>query len=163
MRALNYLIKDIYEWIANIQGLGSSPTTAIVDHDHKSASLGGDYPMGDITASMITYLTALQADILVTNVCDKIDDEVISGKWSFTGGFLSKISTNNISNPPTEAELNTAFGAAATVGAGFIGIVNDAGGGTKEYLCWSDGTTWFYVAGIKTGTVFADQWIDSTS
>lgn len=59
MRALNYLIKDIYEWIANIQGLGSIPESsiAVADHDHKSAAAGGDYAMGDVTAAMIVMLT----------------------------------------------------------------------------------------------------------
>lgn len=56
MRALNYLIKDMYEWIANIQGLGSSPTTTIADHAHTAAAAGGDYAFGDITAGMVTML-----------------------------------------------------------------------------------------------------------
>lgn len=85
MRALNYLIKDIYEWIANVQGLGSIANVAVADHDHTSSEKGGDYPFGELRPDMITYLTALQADILVTNVCDKIDDETISGDWTFTG------------------------------------------------------------------------------
>lgn len=88
MRALNYLIKDIYEWIANIQGLGSDPSSVITSHDHKSAGGGGDHPWADITASIVTYLTALQADILVTNVCDKIDNETITGSWTFPVGTI---------------------------------------------------------------------------
>jgi hypothetical protein len=79
MRALNYLIKDIYEWIANIQGLGSIPSTAIADHDHKSAGAGGDYPFGDLTQSMVTYLAALQAAILVTDVQSKAEKDDPSG------------------------------------------------------------------------------------
>lgn len=93
MRALNYLIKDIYEWIANIQGLGSSPTGALVDHNHTAADQGGDYPFGDITQSMVTYLTALQSDILVSNVCDKIDNEIISGIWIFGNTSLTLYDT----------------------------------------------------------------------
>jgi hypothetical protein len=93
LRALNYLIKDIYEWIANIQGLGSAPTGALADHDHKSADQGGDYPFGDITASMVSYLTTLQTDILVSNLCDKIDNEIISGTWIFGNTSLTLYDT----------------------------------------------------------------------
>jgi hypothetical protein len=93
MRALNYLIKDIYEWIANIQGLGSDPSTAITDHDHTAANAGGDYPFGDITQSMVTYLAALQTDILVSNVCDKVDNEIISGTWIFGNTSLTLYDT----------------------------------------------------------------------
>ncbi len=58
------------------------------------------------------------------------------------------VSTANVTTP-TEAELIAEFGTAAYVGNGFTAIVNDTGAGTDEYLVWSDGTNWFYVAGIK--------------
>lgn len=93
MRALNYLIKDIYDWIANVQGLGSSPTGALADHNHMAADQGGDYPFGDITASMVSYITALQTDILISNVCDKIDNEIISGTWIFGNTSLTLYDT----------------------------------------------------------------------
>lgn len=62
-----------------------------------------------------------------------------------TAGFKTKTAVTDTANPPTQAELVTAFGAAATAGAGFIGYLNDAGGGTNTYICTSDGTNWFYV------------------
>lgn len=64
-------------------------------------------------------------------------------------GVKLTVSTADVSSPPTDAELDSAFGTPATVGAGFIGIVNDNNTGTAEYLCWSDGTNWFYAAGTK--------------
>lgn len=72
---------------------------------------------------------------------------VFSGILSSTAGLKTKLSTDNVSNPPTEAQIITAFGTAATVGSGFIGIIDDTAGHTNEYLCWSDGTKWFYVTG----------------
>jgi hypothetical protein len=66
-----------------------------------------------------------------------------------TNGIRTKVSTANTANPPTDAELDSAFGTPATVGSGFVGIVNDNNGGTNEYLCWSDGTNWFYATGTK--------------
>lgn len=57
--------------------------------------------------------------------------------------------TDDVTNPPTDAELDTAFGTPATVGAAFIGILNDAGGGTNLYMVASDGTNWWYSAMTK--------------
>lgn len=62
---------------------------------------------------------------------------------------VAEYSAANVTNPPTDAELDSAFGTPATVGAGFLGVVNDNNGGTNEYLCWSDGANWFFVTGTK--------------
>lgn len=62
---------------------------------------------------------------------------------------VAEYSTANVTNPPTDAELDSTFGTPATVGAGFLGVVNDNNGGTNEYLCWSDGANWFYTTGTK--------------
>ena len=63
------------------------------------------------------------------------------------GYVKTTISTLNCSNPPTDAELDAAFGTPATVGAGFQVIIDDQGGNTNEYYVWSDGTKWFYATG----------------
>jgi hypothetical protein len=52
---------------------------------------------------------------------------------------------DNITNPPTDAELDTAFGAPATLGEGFVGIVDDADAGTKVYLCTVSKAAWWYI------------------
>ena len=51
---------------------------------------------------------------------------------------------DNTANPPTDAQLDTAFGAPATLGAGFFGILDDNDAATNVYLCYTDGTSWFY-------------------
>jgi hypothetical protein len=58
-------------------------------------------------------------------------------------------SVANVSNPPTDAELDAEFGTPATVGAGFIAILDDAGAGANVYLVASDGTNWWYEALTK--------------
>lgn len=68
---------------------------------------------------------------------------------AFLRSWYPKYSTANVSDPPSEAELNTEFGSPAIVGAGFTAIVNDAGGESTEWLVWSDGTYWWYVEGTK--------------
>lgn len=54
------------------------------------------------------------------------------------------VSTGNVSSVPTDAELDAAFGTPAGVGAGFIGLVDDAGAGTAVWLVASDGSNWWY-------------------
>lgn len=65
-----------------------------------------------------------------------------------TAGVSTKHSTADVSNPPTDAELDSAFGTPATVGAGWIGSIDDNGAGTNFYLVQSTGSKWI----IYTGT-----------
>ncbi len=55
-----------------------------------------------------------------------------------------QVSTADVSNPPTGAELGTALGQPATVGAGYVAILDDAGAGQNVYLAVSDGANWWY-------------------
>jgi len=69
------------------------------------------------------------------------------GKVAADSGIKTKESTDNVTTP-TEAELITAFGTAATNGAGFIAIVDDNGAGTASQLVWTTGSgKYFFVAG----------------
>jgi hypothetical protein len=70
-----------------------------------------------------------------------------AGVTTFTAGLKTKVAVTDTANPPTNAEMITAFGAAATAGAGFLGVLDDANGHANEYICWSDGTKWWYVTG----------------
>jgi hypothetical protein len=54
-----------------------------------------------------------------------------------------------VSNPPSDAELDSAFGNPETVGSGFIRLLDDGGAHANEYLVWSDGVSWWYAAGTK--------------
>jgi len=51
-----------------------------------------------------------------------------------------------MSDPPSDAELDGAFGIPAEVGAGFTAVLDDGGAGTAVYLVASDGVKWWYVA-----------------
>lgn len=66
---------------------------------------------------------------------------------TFSAGVKNKVYTADVSNPPTNAELESAVGAAATVGAGFTAIIDDNNGHANEYIVWSDGTKYWYAAG----------------
>lgn len=62
-----------------------------------------------------------------------------------------KFSTDNVTDPPTDAEIDAAFGTPATVGSGFLGVIDDnAGGGSGDvWACFSNGSAWFYVGLTK--------------
>jgi hypothetical protein len=58
-------------------------------------------------------------------------------------------STANTSNPPTQAEMVSAYGSAASAGAGRVILLDDNGGNANDYLVVSNGTSWWYVALTK--------------
>jgi hypothetical protein len=59
------------------------------------------------------------------------------------------ISGAKVSNPPTDAELDSEFGTPATVGAGFVALLDDDGAGANVTLLASDGTQWWTVSMTK--------------
>jgi hypothetical protein len=63
--------------------------------------------------------------------------------------YTIRTSVLNVSNPPTDAELDAEFGTPATVGNGFLVFIDDAGGDAAEWLVFSNGTSWWYVALTK--------------
>lgn len=69
----------------------------------------------------------------------------VTGTVSATTGMRTVMSTADVSNPPTNAECIAAFGAAATVGAGFFAFIDDNAGHANEYLVFSDGTKYWQV------------------
>lgn len=69
---------------------------------------------------------------------------------SFLAGLKTKVAVNNVNDTtPTAAELTTSFGSPSAVGAGFVGLVNDAAGDTNNYLVFSNGTSYYYLKFTK--------------
>jgi hypothetical protein len=65
-----------------------------------------------------------------------------------TGGLRTKQSVANVNDTtPTNAELDSAFGAAT--GRGFIGTIDDNDADTIGYIVWSTDASWFWVIGTK--------------
>jgi hypothetical protein len=73
----------------------------------------------------------------------------IIGYKTRTVGNILNTSNANVSNPPTDAELDSAFGTPASVGNGFAALLDDNGADTNVYLVASNGTSWFYTALTK--------------
>lgn len=67
------------------------------------------------------------------------------------GGVVDRlsVSTANVSNPPTDAELDTTFGTPNVVGTGFVRLLDDAGADSNVYLIVSNGVSWWHVALTK--------------
>ena len=67
----------------------------------------------------------------------------LSGQYHLAGR------ADNVSSPPTDAELDAAFGTPAEVGPGWLAFLDDNGAGSAVYLVLSDGSNWWYVALTK--------------
>lgn len=66
------------------------------------------------------------------------------------GGVRTRMAVNNVNDTtPTAAELTTSFGAPATVGTGFVGIVKDADADTNCFVVVSNGTSYYYLKFTK--------------
>lgn len=67
---------------------------------------------------------------------------------TFEKGLVTQVSLDDVhATTPTEASLIAAFGAAASKGAGWLGVINDNGDEAVSYIVWSTGSKYFFVAG----------------
>lgn len=69
-----------------------------------------------------------------------------------TQALTAAFSNANVSDPPSDAELDAAFGTPATVGAGFLAVIDDNGGDTDVRIVASNGTSWWYSAKLTKAT-----------
>lgn len=70
----------------------------------------------------------------------------VSGTLTGSSGINTKQTVGNVHDTtPTEAQLISEFGAIATVGAGFIGVVKDADADTNLYLVVCTGAKYGFV------------------
>jgi hypothetical protein len=81
-------------------------------------------------------------------------NQVVLGNTSVTtvktsGNYQQKVWTNNVSNPPTDAELDAIWTSPAEVGTGWTAYLNDNGDGLDFYTIVSDGTNWWVFTGVK--------------
>lgn len=69
-----------------------------------------------------------------------------TGTVAIAGRIRTTISTANVSNPPTDAELDAEFGTPADVGEGFECWIDDNGAGTLFWKVATVGGFWVYSA-----------------
>jgi len=81
-------------------------------------------------------------------ICDGVQPAVVDAT---AAGVRTKQSVNQVTDLlPTQAEMVAAFGAAATVGAGFVGVIKDNDADTNFFICVSNGTS-FYALKMTKG------------
>lgn len=122
------------------QSGGEETTLAKIQASHDGT---GDDERGDL----IFYTNSgAQGDSPTERLrLDGFGRAVFSGRVNASaGGLQVETAVTDTANPPTQAEMVTAFGSAVNAGTGFIGYLNDAGGGTNTYLVMCDGTNYFY-------------------
>lgn len=84
---------------------------------------------------------------LAAVVSDGVNENVVNATDS---GIRTKMAINNVNDTtPTAAELTTSFGAPATVGTGFMGIVKDNDTDTNGFLVFSNGVSFYYLKFTK--------------
>lgn len=84
---------------------------------------------------------------LASAVADGVNASVVNAT---AAGVRTKMAVNNVNDTtPTAAELTTSFGAPATVGTGFVGIVKDNDADTNCFVVVSNGTSFYYLKFTK--------------
>ena len=69
---------------------------------------------------------------------------------AFTLGFTTIESVDDVHDTtPTDAQLDSAFGTPATLGRGFIGLIDDASGETNFYIAATSDNSWFFLKMTK--------------
>jgi hypothetical protein len=80
-------------------------------------------------------------------ICDGVQPAVVNAT---AAGVRTKQAINNVNDTtPTLTELTTSFGAPATVGSGFVGVVKDNDADTNCFVVVSNGTSFFYLKFTK--------------
>lgn len=130
----------------SIFGVGTSSSTTNAEwlewHYRYSA---GEFELGSRASGTGTVRPL---EIYTGNNSDQIlletDGNVyMSGNLVIEKSITFEVDNTNVSNPPTDAELDSAYGTPATVGAGWTTYLDDNGAGTNFYQVVSDGTNWW--------------------
>jgi hypothetical protein len=73
----------------------------------------------------------------------------VVGNFSAAGIRTEQAVTQVNDNTPSNAELETAFGAASGLGRGWIGTVDDNDGDANGFIVWTSDASFYFVKGTK--------------
>lgn len=135
---------------------GSAGTLTTVDGTATLVYAASTQTVSFTLADVLTVLASAAPDFIPAAAVRLYGGQTTIQAWDIFkdakglagGGPRIGYSTNDVSDPPTASELNSAFGTASSLGL-FIGLVNDNNEGTKLWLCASDGTDWWTAAMTK--------------
>lgn len=130
-------------------------TRKIVEVDYSNSIVSGEMLVGKL--AVLWHKTTGAADAITSITLTPSAGNFVAGtkivvcktKQISVGGGAIPVSTADVSNPPTDAELDAEFGTPATVGAGYAALLNDGGLDANVYHVVSDGASWFYSALTK--------------
>ena len=78
-----------------------------------------------------------------------VNDGVLFSDTTVQITSATELDTTDFSNPPTDAELDSAFTSPSSKGAGWRRLLDDNGAGTAVYEVMSDGTNWWVTTWTK--------------
>jgi len=61
--------------------------------------------------------------------------------------IIPRVAAQDVSDPPTDAELDAIFGDPSVLGEGYTGYINDDAGGVNNYIVWVSDGKWVYQKG----------------
>lgn len=88
-------------------------------------------------------------DAITANPGGAIGSGTAATGLTVSTGIIIKCEVDDVSNPPTDAEIDAAIGTPVAMGAGYMFLLDDAAGGANFYLIASDGTNWWSFTGTK--------------
>jgi hypothetical protein len=97
--------------------------------------------------SYAAYIDAGANEALHVDAGKVLVDETLEA----TGGIITVNVEDDIGDPPTQQNMDDAFGAGAAGNDGMIGIINDAGAGANAWLCVNTDGAWYYAAKLTIG------------
>ena len=140
----------------NVHGLGehtgnpSDIGAAPIEHGHVKHNRAATSDPGvtdDISAGYSTG--SIWINVLTPAIFQCVTAAAGAADWNQTDVSKAVVATDDVSSPPTDAELDTAFGDSATLGAGFTGLLDDNDAGTAVWLCYVVAGAWWYEALTK--------------
>lgn len=148
-------VGEVDAWLVDATGADYKGAVGLYVHGTTGSRYGlilrnrGDYTLALQDAAGANKLSITDSDDAEVVAIDSDGNAQFDGTVQGDGGLRTKVATDNVSDPPTDAELDSAFGTPATVGAGFVGVLDDNDDATDVYICYTDGSAWFYVKGTK--------------
>lgn len=107
-----------------------------------------DASTGGATAGYAVSINASGAlEALHVDAGTVVVDETVQA----IGGILTAYDVSDVTDPPSQAEMDAAFGAGSSALNGMIGVINDADGGTNVFLCVCANDAWYYAAKLTIG------------
>ena len=120
-------------------GIGAAP----VNHGHlKNNYIATAAPGGTDDVNGGYSIGSIWVDITANKSYICLDITTDAAVWRPISHATTAV--DDVSSPPTDAELDTAFGQPGTLGDGFIGILDDNDAGTTVWLCVAMNSLWWY-------------------